>query len=177
MKGKDCPFLHPERCKKLLVHGTKQPDGCNLGRKCQHFHPKMCPSSITKRVCLDEKCQLTHVKGTNRKQEPKIKNKPEQKKSTETTTSRNVKANEKSSSSGAENSVEENVSNPSFLAMVSLLKQELCEAMDTKIAIAMSQFHQFNPRMQQSFYPTPFQFPMTPYPTVPPPFPPKDKSH
>ena len=30
MKGKECSFLHPERCKKLMQHGTKQPDGCNL---------------------------------------------------------------------------------------------------------------------------------------------------
>ena len=66
MKGTNCLFLHPERCKKLILHGTKQPEGCNLGKKCSHFHPKMCPSSITKRICLDEKCQFTHVKGTKR---------------------------------------------------------------------------------------------------------------
>ena len=161
MKGKDCPFLHPERCKKLLTHGTKQPDGCNQGRKCEHFHPKMCPNSIAKRLCLDDKCQLTHVKGTARKKEPK-KHKQTQEKVIE----------EKNSDSGLKNksnvSPDDNsLNSSSFLAMVSLLRKELCEAMDTKIALAISQLNPFN-RVQQS-YPTQYQLP--PMQSYPPQFP------
>ena len=46
ISGKDCPFLHPKRCKKLMDHGTRAGKGCNLGSKCEAFHPKMCPMSI-----------------------------------------------------------------------------------------------------------------------------------
>ena len=163
MKGKDCPFLHPERCKKLLAHGTKQPDGCNLGKKCEHFHPKMCPNSIAKRLCLDDKCQLTHVKGTARKKEPKKHNQTQEK----VIKTQEKVIEEKSSNSGLKNksnvSPDDNALNSSsFLAMVSLLRKELCEAMDTKIALAISQLNPFN-RVQQS-YPTQYQIPMQSYP-------------
>jgi len=65
--GKDCPFNHPEPCKQLILFGTKQPSGCNKGKKCKDFHPKMCPSSISKKECFNHGCHLTHIKGTTRK--------------------------------------------------------------------------------------------------------------
>ena len=70
LKGTNCPFLHPERCSKLLQHGTKSPNGCNLGKKCAFFHPEMCPSSVSKRACFDGNCQFVHVKGTKRIEQP-----------------------------------------------------------------------------------------------------------
>ena len=48
LKGKDCPYAHPAPCVKLLKHGTRSKNGCNKGKKCTEFHPKMCPTSITK---------------------------------------------------------------------------------------------------------------------------------
>ena len=176
MKGKECSFIHPERCKKLMQHGTKQPDGCNLGRKCSFFHPKMCPSSITKRTCYDEKCQLAHVKGTKKKpplnesrNEVKITNEDKSRKvssavdsitSAQPSNSGNpTKPNEDSSNSNAS----------SFLEAIRLLKQELCEAMDKKIAMSLSQMSHYYPRVQNApYHPLPFQLQMPTYPTLPP---------
>ena len=42
LKGKECAFSHPERCKKLLQFGTKS-GGCNLGKKMPLFSPKDVP--------------------------------------------------------------------------------------------------------------------------------------
>ena len=78
-KGTKCPFKHPARCQKLLNHGTKQPNGCNKSKSCPDFHPKMCPTSITKRQCFANDCHLIHVKGTNRnpsKESQATQNKP-----------------------------------------------------------------------------------------------------
>ena len=199
MKGKDCAFLHPDRCKKLLQHGTRQPNGCNLGRKCTSYHPKMCPSSVTKKVCYDDKCQFTHVKGTKRKASHLVTEKTSHHQmKPPTNTSKDLK--EKPGSNSPEsptttsfnNDISDSVndkpirsrvskksplsnedhtpSNASFLEMISLLKKELCEAMDTKIAMSLSQFQHYYPRMQlnQPFLPTHFPFPMPPYPTMPP---------
>ena len=164
-KGSNCPFLHPERCQKLLLYGSSQPKGCNLGKKCTHYHPKMCPTSITKRECFDDKCNFTHVKGTKRKpvaspskssgQRTGIKDPPTPPKAT--------------------NSDDDLSSNPSFLSMMSLIKKELIEALDSKIATVISQLPQFNPG-RQGFYQSPFQPPMFPTlfpPTQAPPVPTK----
>ena len=67
ISGRGCAFSHPKRCSKLMKHGTKKNLGCNLGKKCTAFHPKMCPTSIAKSECFDPKCQLSHVKGTKRR--------------------------------------------------------------------------------------------------------------
>lgn len=68
LKGRDCQFIHPKPCTKLLKYGNKQPRGCNLGTKCQSFHPRMCSSSITRGECFNLDCKFTHVKGTKRHQ-------------------------------------------------------------------------------------------------------------
>ena len=44
------------------THDKKK--GCNQGKKCTEFHPKMCPASMTKGKCTDLKCRFMHVKGT-----------------------------------------------------------------------------------------------------------------
>lgn len=67
MVGRNCPRDHPPACKKLMKHGNRGPHGCTLGRMCQHFHPKMCLTSISRRECFKEDCKLRHVTGTKRK--------------------------------------------------------------------------------------------------------------
>ena len=66
--GRQCPAGdHPKACKKLLMHGTRSPRGCNLGNNCDKFHPiNMCPSSLKKRECYNPDCRLIHIKGTRR---------------------------------------------------------------------------------------------------------------
>ena len=66
--GRLCPKDHPPACKKLTKHGNRSPDGCTLGRACDSFHPKMCPGSLSKRVCQKADCKLRHVTGTKRQQ-------------------------------------------------------------------------------------------------------------
>ena len=66
--GRLCPKDHPPACKKLTKHGNRSPNGCTLGRACDSFHPKMCPGSLSKRVCQKADCKLRHVTGTKRQQ-------------------------------------------------------------------------------------------------------------
>ena len=66
IKGIGCKFTHPKICSKFTQHGTRQPRGCKLGKKCPDFHPKMCINSLRKGECFDESCKFSHVKGTQR---------------------------------------------------------------------------------------------------------------
>ena len=143
LKGKDCPYLHPERCQKLLQNGTKSPDGCSRGKKCPHFHPKMCPSSISKRICLDDKCTLTHVKGTKRKLKQAITSKSSEGPTPPATSADknlHIPSQHRDSASVVSSIKEANpLNNSSFLDMINVLKKELCEAMDSKIAQTLMQ--------------------------------------
>lgn len=67
MAGRGCPHDHPPPCSKLIKHGNRGPSGCTLGRSCDKFHPKMCPSSLSKRECFKSDCKLRHIPGTKRK--------------------------------------------------------------------------------------------------------------
>ena len=157
VKGTGCPFKHPERCQKLLKHGTAQPTGCNKGKKCELFHPKICPTSITKRECFDPRCHLSHIKGTNRN--PKLQTKkpsgstPSATLLMESVPSNPVTVTEtgKGTSTGSANiptiskdnasagTGQESVqSNSSFLEFARLIKEELMQAIDLKIALAIS---------------------------------------
>ena len=71
IKGKNCPFVHPKACQKLLKNGNKGPKGCKDGIRCKFFHPRMCSTSIQRGECFDVACSYAHVKGTKRKQIPK----------------------------------------------------------------------------------------------------------
>ncbi len=66
ISGKNCSFMHPKPCKKLLTHGDKHKLGCKKAQKCIFFHPKMCRDSLSKNECLNENCKCLHVKGTRR---------------------------------------------------------------------------------------------------------------
>ena len=138
LKGTGCPFTHPERCKKLLAHGTDKVKGCNFGRKkCKSFHPKMCPSSITKSKCYDDKCTFLHVKGTKFRRKDANSSQPSKQKPIED------HLDNKNTGTKSDNAVvPTECENQSFLQMVRLLTQEvkeLKEAMDTKITAALSQ--------------------------------------
>lgn len=67
ISGKGCAWQHPSLCHKLMTFGDNKPRGCSKGTECDKFHPKMCPSSLSSRECLNETCTLYHVKGTMRK--------------------------------------------------------------------------------------------------------------
>ena len=179
LKGNDCSFLHPERCKKLLEHGTSSTEGCNLGKKCQFFHPKMCPSSISKRVCFDDKCQFTHVKGTKRKasqthgvNSEKLVKSHLGKQQVPSKTARIPKEHQNLEKSACEKN--KSPSESSFLEVVSLLKKELLETIETKIAKSLPQIPSYNPRQNpsiQHFHPfhynPPFHNPPRLYQTPP----------
>ena len=198
LKGTKCAFLHPERCTKLLQHGTKSPEGCNLGKKCSFFHPKMCPSSITKRVCFDEKCQFVHVKGTKRMEQG---GKTLKKSQAHVVPNKPVLIDSRSDKSSTDlthpppifskvcNGVNSNLpstdvmhsSNASFLDVISLLKKELCEAMDIKIARSLAQVQPHYPPVQHNppFVPNLMRqtFPTFPFQPQLPQFPPMLHHH
>ncbi len=163
IKGTKCPFKHPERCSKLMKHGSKQPDGCNKGKSCTDFHPKMCPMSMTKHQCFDISCQLVHVRGTIRRRPANDK---------EVATGARSKTPAPNAPLKPPSAQEEPPPAPksppldgqpsSFLELARLIKEELMEAMDTKIALAISQIPQqmpsaFPPPMPQYLHHLPYQ--------------------
>ena len=130
LSGKGCPNEHPKPCKKLIQHGNKAPNGCTLGRaNCDKFHPKMCHSSITKGICFNKDCRLKHVNGTQRTPTaiPETKEKMAQESNTGPDTTDTTQA-----------AVQMNIPND-FLKAIRLLRLELMEAIDTKLAMNMSQ--------------------------------------
>lgn len=68
--GRSCPHEHPPPCRKLMKHGNRGPKGCTSGSSCNYFHPKMCPTSMSKRECFKPDCKLKHIPGTKRKSHP-----------------------------------------------------------------------------------------------------------
>ena len=179
ISGKGCQFQHPKRCSKLMNHGTRASRGCNLGKKCKDFHPKMCPTSITKSVCYDLSCLLNHVKGTARKKE--TQRKPSEKDAS-TSTKRDT-GNEENPVPIATKiaSPSPASSNQAFLDQIHLLKKELQEVMDKKFATLMQsqatqQFPQLIPQslpqqqqQQQPIVSPPMQcFRSAPIPWMPP---------
>ena len=58
------PQEHPRPCRRLMKHGNHSPQG----RACEYFHPKMCPTSLSKRECFKADCKLKHIMGTKWKQ-------------------------------------------------------------------------------------------------------------
>ena len=67
LKGRNCNFLHPKACPKLMKFGNKGPNGCKQGVNCPNFHPRMCATSLRYGECLVDSCTFTHIKGTKRK--------------------------------------------------------------------------------------------------------------
>ena len=62
-----------------MRYGTDKENGCTLGKECTKLHTKLCPSSVNKMECLDQKCTHAHLKGTRRSEtNPKHGKKREQ---------------------------------------------------------------------------------------------------
>ena len=66
ISGTKCPFSHPQLCRKLMTFGNSGRRGCKKGKECKNLHPKMCPSSLSSRECMNDSCTSYHVKGTRR---------------------------------------------------------------------------------------------------------------
>ena len=123
--GEECKFTHPEVCKKLTQHGTKQPRGCNKGSKCKYLHPVMCINSLRTGTCLSTNCRYRHVKGTTRH-----------------ATNANANATQNARDAIAtpkKNPVNQNNDTGSFLEAIRLLKAELLEEMDKRLKTVVSQ--------------------------------------
>ena len=68
-KGKNCKFLHPKMCRKLLEHGTKKKRGCTRN-DCPDHHPPMCETSLKNGTCFKSACKRRHVRNTVFKKAP-----------------------------------------------------------------------------------------------------------
>ena len=68
VNGRECAFLHPEKCLKYCRFGRFGQDnanGCN--GSCGLFHPVLCPDSRKFKQCYSQDCTLTHLHGTERR--------------------------------------------------------------------------------------------------------------
>lgn len=61
VNGKQCDFLHPQKCSRFCRFGREKPNGCD--GSCNLFHPKLCWSFVEENVCYSENCTLVHPKG------------------------------------------------------------------------------------------------------------------
>ena len=175
ISGKGCSYVHPKRCSKLMNHGTRTGKGCNKGNKCEDFHPKMCPLSISNSECFDQSCTFCHVKGTRRKRSPDPK-KPEKvvQKEAEGQTPKQDRACSsqlKENGGSTDNHGSTTESTKSFLDQINLLKKELQEAMDKKFETLLKmqspQIFQQNSQLPFVPTPTPTQQPYAPIPWMP----------
>ena len=168
LRGNDCRYSHPQMCKKFMQHGTRQPNGCKLGKKCKQFHPLMCIDSLKKSECFNEQCTFNHIKGTRR--QPKL-----------------IKNNQHSNSSPAaspnpplrpaeEKPPENDNQADHFLEVVRLLKAEIITSMNNQISTLAAQIHDIKQTQAQRIPPQPMtqyyqpvihprnQFPMNLFP-------------
>lgn len=67
MRGVNCKYEHPKRCKYYTAYGTEYGRGCRRGKECWFFHPKLCQNSVKMGVCLNRSCTDVHLKDTRRK--------------------------------------------------------------------------------------------------------------
>ena len=180
LRGTECKFSHPKMCRKYLQHGTRQPTGCNLGKRCKFFHPLMCMDSLRKSECYNDDCTYHHVKGT-RRQPKHTKNQPG---STNHSSSPPSQEGNKEGTSkdqlgpkSGDTATNKNQAE-NFLEVVRLLKAELISSMNTQIATLSTQIqsiqqvqaqqmipHQMiNYSHQRAFPPGPLHPPMTSQP-------------
>ena len=154
LRGNDCKYLHPQMCRKFVQHGTRQPTGCNQGKKCKQFHPLMCLNSLTSNECLDENCSYNHIKGTRR--QPTLIKKDDHQKEQSPPNNRETSINTKP----IENSQNINSEADHFLEAVRLLKAEILSTMNTQIAALTTQIQNIQqiqaqpmPVQQMPYYP------------------------
>ena len=147
--------------------GHEQVKDATKASKCENFHPKMCPLSISKGECLDASCTLCHVKGTRRK--PPKDSERDAKADRKEAKPQASKDNNVSGQSKEKNSTDSSSHTESFLDQISLLKKELQEVMDKKIEslMGMQSLLHIQPNTQMPF--TKMQSPQSfqPSPTMP----------
>ena len=85
VEGVICKNLHPKRCYPWCQAGNNSKFGCNKGRECTFYHPRLCNNSLRYRKCTKPECTFTHLRFTrryprrdkenqdNRNQEPDIR--------------------------------------------------------------------------------------------------------
>ena len=124
-KGADCPYDHPQACRKLLKHGKRSPNGCTKGQKCEYYHPRMCSTSITKGECYNNDCKFVHVKNTKRKKESK---------SSEGDPKENPKENKKKKDESKKDAPPGKTINDEehFLELIQNVKTEMMDVIETK---------------------------------------------
>ena len=145
MKGIGCNFTHPNICSKYTHHGTRQPRGCNLGKKCNDFHPVMCINSLRKGECFSESCKFNHIKGTKR-HPPPTQNQNINSKPTPTQPQNHPPLNESVSSNQL------NAHDNHFLEVIRLLKAEILETMEQKMTSITNQIQQIHQNQNQQPY-------------------------
>jgi hypothetical protein len=62
--GKECKYLHPQKCVKYCRYGNSSIRGCN--GPCKLLHPIICKNSIQYKSCLSPDCTFAHLAGTKR---------------------------------------------------------------------------------------------------------------
>ena len=61
VNGKQCKQEHPKRCFKFCDFGARLKKGCNKGKRCQYWHPRLCKHSMKNKECEDEQCTFQHL--------------------------------------------------------------------------------------------------------------------
>ena len=136
--GDNCNYAHPEICRKYTQHGSRQPRGCNRGKKCKFLHPVMCIYSMRKGECMNSRCSFRHILGTKRPPPNGTNDTNEKKDSREPATTDN--AIHRTTDTNADNN--NNASPDHFLAMIRLVKAEFIKEMDAKLEKMSSQMQQ-----------------------------------
>ena len=67
VEGLPCSKSHPPRCRRFCDYGPKSSSGCNRGKNCRYWHPRLCRHSLADGRCLQkDTCTFFHLKGTVR---------------------------------------------------------------------------------------------------------------
>ena len=145
MKGKECKFTHPNTCSKYTQYGTRQPRGCNLGKKCSDFHPTMCINSLRKGECFSQSCKFNHIKGTKRH--------PPQNQTQNSNANSNTSTGAQSQNTIQPPNESAPINHPiqhdnHFLEVIRLLKAEILQSMELKMTSITNQIQQLQQNQQ-----------------------------
>ena len=67
VEGLPCSKSHPPRCRRFCEYGPKSSLGCNRGKNCRYWHPRLCRHSLADGRCLQkDTCTFFHLRGTVR---------------------------------------------------------------------------------------------------------------
>ena len=84
VKGKTCDKRHPKRCYKFCDFGANNSKGCNKGKACEFWHPRICTASRKNEVCKKNNCTFQHLAHTREARESVSKTRTESKQPRET---------------------------------------------------------------------------------------------